>query len=310
MQRESFIGRLFKQLFYLACVVGIGFFAYNNVGDFDGFSDNEDGGSNIGDSIKDRVNEKFGNQGEEFELGYPSEKQGDRPYAKYSEKSLEVVSKNLSEPHKAKGYSRDKFFIYDGNSWNKVKREESKQVGWKDFKDGNCNVRQAVLASDGAKVSYDKGCKSMKGTWTDVYGERDSSGKIVYKKSTNPRDYDIDHIVALSLAWRSGMDEATDKERNMLANDKANLVVSEKGINRSKGDQSIDEWTPPKNSKNYCDYADRYVYIKAKYSLNVTSEELKALEKIIGGCNAKDSNSKSENSKKADSSTARKTEGK
>lgn len=219
MQRESFIGRLFKQLFYLACVVGIGFFAYNNVGDFDGFSDNEDGGSNVGDSIKDKVNEKFGNQGEKFELGYPTEKQGDRPYAEYSEKSLEAVSKNLSEPHKTKGYSRDKFFIYDGNSWNKVKREESKQVGWKDFKDENCNVRQAVLASDGAKVSYDKGCKSMKGTWTDVYGERDGSGKIVYKKSKNPRDYDIDHIVALSLAWRSGMDEAADKERNMLAND-------------------------------------------------------------------------------------------
>ena len=97
----------------------------------------------------------------------------------------------------------------------------------------------------------------------------------------------------------------------MLANDKANLVVSEKGINRSKGDQSIDEWTPPKNSKNYCDYADRYVYIKAKYSLNVTSEELKALEKIIGGCNAKDSDSgKAESSKKTNSSTARKTKGK
>lgn len=79
--------------------------------------------------------------------------------------------------------------------------------------------------------------------------------------------------------------------------------MSEKSINRSKGDQSIDEWTPPKNSKNYCDYADRYVYIKAKYSLNVTSEELKALEKIIGGCNAKDSDSKPENSKKTDSST-------
>lgn len=287
----SFFGRLFKQLVIIAIIAGIGFFAFDNIKGFEGFSEETNSKvESAGDSFRDKINDAFkdGDALTQDDFAYP-DVQGDRMYAQYNEQSLKAVQKNIKAQVKSTGYSRDKFFIYDGNSWNKVKRAESQKVGWSKFKDGNCTVRQAVLATEGENVKFDKGCKNLKGTWVDDYGERNSSGKIVYKKSKNPRDYDIDHVVALSLAWKSGMDKSTDEQRNMLANDKANLVVSEKSLNRSKGDQSIDEWAPPKGSKNRCDYADRYVYIKAKYNLSMTMDEFKTTERILTECN-KDTN--------------------
>lgn len=208
-----------------------------------------------------------------------------RPYSGYNTRALEVLGNNVHDFVEDPGYSRDKFFIYSG-TWNKVSRKESQDAGWRKFPNKECSVRNAVLVEQGKNVKYSKSCKITSGTFEDRYGEKNKSGKITYTKSTNKGDFDIDHVVALSLGWRSGMSQADETLRNMYANDKANLVISDKSLNRSKGDQSIDEWFPPQGSKYHCDYADRYAYIKAKYGMTITSDEFSTLKEQLDKCNA------------------------
>lgn len=272
---------LIKQLAAIAVIVAVVWFGYQE---------------NWWDKIMeagDSAGEKIGNSTGNEQVASPHldgyfKDPGDnpqRPYADYSNKALEVLENNVHDFQEDPGYKRDKFFIHSG-TWNKVSMQESLDAGWKDFPNKKCSVRNAVLIEQGKNVRYTKGCKIKSGTFADRYGEKSKSGKITYTKSENKGDFDIDHVVALSLGWRSGMSKTEASLRNMYANDKANLVISDKSLNRSKGDQSIDEWFPPQGSTYHCDYADRYAYIKAKYGMTVTQDELDTLRGQLDKCNA------------------------
>lgn len=188
--------------------------------------------------------------------------------------AIETLKGHISREVIKDGYSR-KQFMNNGN-WNKVSDKNS--IGWKDFKPDNCTVRQAVVMDVGKNVEKSKNpCKPKSGKWIDPYG----SGK----STTNPSKFDLDHIVALSNAWKSGASSADWDVRNQIANDKDNLILSDSSTNRSKGDQRIDEWTPKKGSSAYCDYGARYAIVKAKYGLTVTQAEYDKLNEINTSCN-------------------------
>lgn len=209
---------------------------------------------------KSKVNEAFGNIN-------PND------YQANFAKAVEQLKGNISKEVPAKGYSR-KQFMANGN-WNKVSDKNS--VGWEDFKPSNCSVRQAVVLTVGENVKVSKNkCKPASGKWVDPYG----SGR----STTNSSKFDLDHIVALSNAWKSGASTADWDTRNKIANDKANLILSDSSANRSKGDQSIDEWAPKKGSPAYCDYAARYAIVKARYNLTVTQAEYDKLNSISQTC--------------------------
>ncbi|GAA5771594.1 hypothetical protein Aros01_08133 [Streptosporangium roseum] len=69
-----------------------------------------------------------------------------------------------------------------------------------------------VLACDGQDVQRDDQCRATSGSWHSEYDDRTitSAGGI---------DIDIDHMVPLANAWRSGADAWTTPQRKAFAND-------------------------------------------------------------------------------------------
>ena len=70
--------------------------------------------------------------------------------------------------------------------------------GWAE-PNGFCDVRDAALIRDGEGIRIDGDCSITAGTWLDPY-----TGRTL----TDPSDVDIDHVVPLANAWRSGASSA------------------------------------------------------------------------------------------------------
>ncbi|TGZ01884.1 HNH endonuclease family protein [Streptomyces rhizosphaericola] len=140
----------------------------------------------------------------------------------------------------------------------------------------SCDTRETVLERDGTDVERDDQCRAVSGKWTSVYDD---------KAFTEARDLDIDHMVPLANAWRSGARTWTQEKRKEFANDLARpqLLAVSAATNRSKGDQGPDEWQPP--SKAYwCTYSRAWVSVKASYELSVTEAEKETLTEMLDTC--------------------------
>ncbi|WP_437441594.1 GmrSD restriction endonuclease domain-containing protein [Streptomyces cavourensis] len=74
----------------------------------------------------------------------------------------------------------------------------------------SCDTRETVLERDGTDVERDDQCRAVSGKWTSVYDD---------KAFTEARDLDIDHMVPLANAWRSGARTWTQEKRKEFAND-------------------------------------------------------------------------------------------
>ncbi|MCL1898818.1 MAG: DUF1524 domain-containing protein [Micrococcales bacterium] len=159
-------------------------------------------------------------------------------------------------------YNRDAF-----GGWAKAN-----QHGW--VVDKSCNTRQATLLRDGQNVTIEGRCKPVSGTWIDPY-----AGATI----TDPSKIDIDHIVPLAEAWRSGAWLWEPTELAGFANDPLEVVISDASQNRAKGDKGPAEWQP--QPEVWCTYSLRWVAIKEKYALQLTSEnERSALTKMLNTC--------------------------
>lgn len=142
--------------------------------------------------------------------------------------------------------------------------------------DGNCNTRETVLHRDGSGVEVGTDCYPTSGSW---YSEYDGDSW------TDPSDVDIDHVVPLAEAWRSGASGWTDSQREGFANDLSGpqLIAVTDNVNQSKGDQDPAEWMPPL-SEYHCTYAAMWVAVKSGYGLTVDSAEYDALSATLNGC--------------------------
>jgi len=167
-------------------------------------------------------------------------------------------------PGSMTGYSRDLFPHWrDATAW-----------GWPAIPNAFCDVRQATLYRDGTTVSYTSTCSITSGSWLDPY-----SGASLSAAS----DVDIDHIVPLAAAWRSGAASWTTDRRTQFANDKLVVIAADDGLNAAKGDKTPDLWKPP-NSAAHCLYAKRWTAIKDTYQLSVSSPEKSALQTMLNTC--------------------------
>ncbi|MFU8853805.1 HNH endonuclease family protein [Micromonospora sp. SL1-18] len=175
--------------------------------------------------------------------------------------SAENVTKQLDELTVAaagsmKGYSRTRF-----PHWRKTGK--------------NCDVRDSVLQKDGENIKL-SGCNVVGGHWESVYDG------LAFD---DPAQVDIDHVVPLANAWRSGANEWDDTQRGDFANDltRPQLVAVSARSNRSKGDQDPSQWKPP-NRSYWCQYATDWVTVKHYWRLTVTSAEKAALTDMLEGC--------------------------
>ncbi|MEU2020722.1 HNH endonuclease family protein [Streptomyces sp. NPDC016469] len=155
------------------------------------------------------------------------------------------------------GYSRDKFPHWITQS-------------------GACNTREVVLKRDGTNVSQDSSCAATSGSW---YSEYDGATWTVAS------DLDIDHMVPLAEAWRSGASSWTTAQRQAYANDltRPQLIAVTDNVNQSKGDQDPASWMPPRAAYK-CTYVRAWVHVKHYYKLSVDSAEKSALQSALSGC--------------------------
>ena len=162
------------------------------------------------------------------------------------------------------GYSREEFphWASDGT-----------QFGWSE-PDGSCDVRDDALVRDGEGVRVDGECSVVSGTWLDPY-----TGATL----ADSADVDVDHVVPLANAWRSGASEWGAAEREAYANDPAVLLSVDAGANRQKGDKGPEAWRPP-NASYHCEYARRWIWIKSGWGMMVNAAEKGALEGMLATC--------------------------
>ncbi len=161
------------------------------------------------------------------------------------------------------GYSRERF-----PHWS-----DAEEFGW-DAPYPSCDVRDAALIRDGEGVEVGDGCDMTSGEWLDPYTGR---------AYTDPSEIDIDHVVPLAEAWRSGASSWNEAHRKRYANDPSVLLSVEDNANQSKGDKGPEAWKPPRKAV-WCDYAARWIGIKSEYDLVVDEREKAALEEMLGTC--------------------------
>lgn len=141
---------------------------------------------------------------------------------------------------------------------------------------GSCNTREEVLKRDGENVVTNSSCASVSGTWTSPY-----DGAVW----TQASDVDIDHMVALAEAWRSGASEWTPAKRQQFANSLSDsqLWAVTDNVNWDKGDKDPSAWRPPLESF-HCTYALSWISVKHNWQLTLQPAEKAALEEMLGTC--------------------------
>ncbi len=121
------------------------------------------------------------------------------------------------------------------------------------------------------------GCDVVAGRWVDIY-----TGSVF----TDPSLLDVDHMVPLADAHRSGGAVWDAARKAVYANDLAladALIAVSASANRSKSDRSPDEWLPP-STASHCRYVTAWIEVKHRWALSVTPAEKAALERVIRTC--------------------------
>ena len=159
---------------------------------------------------------------------------------------------------------------YDRDSWRQ----------WVD-EDGDCqDARQeALIAESRSPVTFksSRNCKVASGTWVGPY---------TGVEFTDPSDLDIDHMVPLANAHRSGAWAWDAAEKRAYANDLSyagHLIATSASANRSKGSRGPANWKPSLQSY-WCTYAVDWITIKVRWDLTATALELAALRDMLGTC--------------------------
>ncbi|MGH3930122.1 MAG: GmrSD restriction endonuclease domain-containing protein [Pseudonocardiaceae bacterium] len=143
---------------------------------------------------------------------------------------------------------------------------------------GSCNTRETVLKRDGTTVVVDGSCYPASGSWYSPYDGA---------TWTNPSDVDIDHIVPLAEAWRSGANSWTISKRQSFANDltRPALIAVTDNVNQAKGDQDPATWQPSLGSYR-CTYSKMWIRTKYHWSLKLQSSEKSALQSMLNTCSS------------------------
>jgi len=148
---------------------------------------------------------------------------------------------------------------------------------WIDADGDGCDTRKEVLIQEAVvKPKQGKYCKLSGGVWISTYDS------ISYK---NDSFLDIDHMVPLAEAWRSGAAGWSGEKRQAYANDlqlQVALIAVTSRENRSKSDRDPAKWQPKVDK---CGYIKSWVAVKGKYKLTVDELEATALKLAIATCN-------------------------
>ncbi|WP_431885738.1 HNH endonuclease family protein [Micromonospora wenchangensis] len=143
---------------------------------------------------------------------------------------------------------------------------------------GSCDTREQVLKRDGTSVVVNSSCQATSGRWYSPYDGA---------TWTAASDLDIDHVVPLAEAWRSGASSWTTSRRQSFANDLSGpqLIAVTDNVNQSKSDQDPSTWQPPLSSYR-CTYGKMWITVKYTWGLRLQSSEKSALQSMLNTCSS------------------------
>ncbi|SCG71804.1 HNH endonuclease family protein [Micromonospora inositola] len=143
---------------------------------------------------------------------------------------------------------------------------------------GACDTRETVLKRDGTSVVVNSSCAATSGRWYSPYDGA---------TWTAASDVDIDHVVPLAEAWRSGASGWTTSRRQSFANDLRHpqLIAVTDNVNQSKGDQDPSTWQPPLSSYR-CTYSKMWITVKYTWGLTLQTAEKSALQSMLNACSS------------------------
>ncbi len=151
--------------------------------------------------------------------------------------------------------------------------------GWIDADGDGCDTREEVLIAESVTPAQvdPYGCQVIAGDWVSAYDGEETA---------DPSDFDIDHVVALGEAWRSGASAWTPEQRLAFANeldDPEALIAVTASTNRSKGDRDPASWQPP-NRDAWCGFATAWTTVKVQWGLTADQAEVDALRNMLVDC--------------------------
>ena len=129
-------------------------------------------------------------------------------------------------------------------------------------------------------VIYNDKCNVISGVLNDPY-----TGNIInfIRGSETSGGIQIDHVVALSDAWKTGAQKLTTQQRIEFANDPLELLAVDGSANQQKSDGNASVWLPS-NKLFQCQYVARQVAVKQEYNLWVTQSEYNTISSILDKC--------------------------
>ena len=125
-------------------------------------------------------------------------------------------------------------------------------------------------------------CVVISGEFTEPYTGRYQQFR---KGAQSSSKVQIDHVVALSNAWKTGASRWDAHSREQFANDPLNLLAVDGPANQDKQDKDAASWLPP-NKGFHCQYVALQTAIKQKWQLWVTPEEKRAMAAVAASCPA------------------------
>jgi hypothetical protein len=152
--------------------------------------------------------------------------------------------------------------------------------GWTDVDDNNCETRDDILKRDLTNETFDDRCVVRTGILKDPY----TGKKINFLRGVSTsRKVQIDHIIALHLAWLLGASKWSKAKRVAFANDPINLLATDGPTNASKSDSGPEEWLPPQSGYR-CTYVIRFIRIAYLYKVGVTSASRSTMTSVLNSC--------------------------
>lgn len=169
-----------------------------------------------------------------------------------------------------------------GQSIPQYSRDEFGQR-WADTDHNGCDTRNDILRRDLNDLQMKSSsvqCVVVGGTLLDPY----TGSQISFQRGEHSSEaVQIDHVVALANAWKSGAWQWDGRKRQEFANDPLNLLAVDGQANQDKGASSADQWLPSHEAFQ-CAYVQRQIAVKKAWGLGITRSEKKAMTSVLKRC--------------------------
>lgn len=153
---------------------------------------------------------------------------------------------------------------------------------WADVDGNGCDTRNDVLTRDldDVVLMHDRPCIVDTGTLEDPY----TGQTIAFQHGEDTSQaVQIEHVIPLATAWRSGAWSWTDEQRLAFANDQTLLLAVDGPTNQGRGDRDLDQWLPPADAFT-CTFVALVVDGLARYELSITDDARAAAATALDGC--------------------------